>query len=71
MNWSNMSARLAINGGNGHEHMLLFNQERVHSSLLSRLAEVLKDREGGSVTNLDSIWTEILDHLYTVLGLLA
>lgn len=71
MNWNNMSARLAINGGGGQEHVILDAQERKHTSLLGRLADVLKDREGGSITDLNSIWTEVLDHLYTVLGLLA
>lgn len=71
MTWGNMSARLAINGGRGQEHVVLGAQARKHSSLLNRLADVLKDREGGSVTDLNGIWTETLDHLYTVLGLLA
>jgi hypothetical protein len=70
MTWEAMSARVAINGGSGTEHVFLSAQKRVHSSLLGRLADVLKDREGGSITNLESIWTEILDHLYTVLGLI-
>lgn len=70
MAWDKMSARIAINGGGGTEHIVLSAQNRIHSSLLDRLADVLKDREGGSITNLDSIWTETLDHLYTVLGLI-
>jgi hypothetical protein len=70
MTWNTMSARLATNGGGGTEHVILNAQDSVHSSLLDRLADVLKDREGGSITNLDSIWVETLDHLYTVLGLI-
>ncbi len=70
MTWDTMSARVAINGGGGTEHVILSAQNRVHSSLFARLADVLKDREGGSIINLDSIWTETLDHLYTVLGLI-
>lgn len=70
MTWDKMSSRLAINGGGGIEHVVLSAQTRIHSSLLDRLADVSKDREGGSITNLDSIWTETLDHLYTVLGLM-
>jgi hypothetical protein len=70
MTWDRMAARIAINGGSGTEHIILISQNRVHSSLLSRLAEVLKNREGGSLTDLDSIWTETLDHIYTVLGLI-
>jgi hypothetical protein len=65
-----MSARLSINGGRGQEHITLDNQKRVKGPLFSRLAEVLKDREGGSLTNLDTIWTEVIDFLFTVLGLI-
>lgn len=70
MSWNTMSTRLAINGGGGTEHVILIAQNKVHGSLLNRLALVLKGREGGSITNLDSIWTETLDHLFTVLGLI-
>jgi hypothetical protein len=70
MTWSTMSARLSINGGRGQEHITLDNQKRVKGPLFSRLAEVLKDREGGSLTNLDTIWTEVIDFLFTVLGLI-
>ena len=66
-----MSPRLAIGGGGGYQHISLENQGRVRSRLLSRLADVLKDREVGSVTNLDTIWTQILDHLFTILRLIA
>lgn len=70
MTWSIMSSRLAINGSRGREHITLDNQKRVKASLNSRLSDVLKDREGGSVTNIDNIWTETIDFLFTVLGLI-
>lgn len=38
--------------------------------LYNRLSSILKDREGGSVTNLDHVWTQLLDHIYAVLNLI-
>ena len=69
MTWKLMSPRLAIGGGRSHQHITLENQGKTRSALLKRLAEVLKDREGGSVTDLNAIWTETLDHIYTVIRL--
>ena len=70
MIWETMVDRLAIGEPNGIAHKELLDQERVRSTLISRLSQIGKDREGESITNLDSIWTEILDHLFTVLGLI-
>jgi hypothetical protein len=70
MNWNTMASRLAINGNRGQEYITLASQEAVQSTLISRLSEVLKDREGGSLTDLDSIWVEIQDFIFTVFGLI-
>jgi hypothetical protein len=71
MTWPTMSARLAINGGGGIEHVFLGNQQKVYASLNQDLTDILKDREGGSITDLDSIWTKLLDFLFAVMGLIA
>jgi hypothetical protein len=42
----------------------------VRTSLISRLSDIAKDREGGSLTNLDNLWTQISDHIYIVLSLI-
>lgn len=68
MTWEKMSSRLTIGEQNGVAHKELIRQESVRSSLYSRLSDVGKGIEGGAVSNLDFIWTEPLDHLYTVLG---
>jgi len=70
MTWSKMASRLAINGDRGQEHVTLDNQKRVKSSLNKRLSDVIHDREGASATDLDNIWIEIIDFLFTVLGLI-
>jgi hypothetical protein len=68
--WDNMATRLAIGNGGGPLHIRLINQKRLRSSLIARLSDVGKDREGGSITNLEDIWTEMLDHIVTVLGMI-
>jgi len=65
--WNVMAERLSNGGAEGVDYQEMLRQEGVHSSLLGRLAEVGKDREGSSVTNLDHIWTELLDHVFTIL----
>jgi hypothetical protein len=70
MHWARMAERLAINGPSGIECQVLLSQASIHSSLINRLSQVAKDREGQSVTNLDNIWTQMVDFAYTVLGLI-
>jgi len=70
MTWDEMVERLSKGISSGPEHQELVHQGSERSRLISRLSDVLKDREGGSVTNLDNVWTLLLDHTYTVLGLI-
>lgn len=68
MSWGTIVSRLAKKKTG--EETLLLEQDTKRSSLLNRLAAVLKDREGRSVTNLEYIWTEVLDHVFIVLSLI-
>jgi hypothetical protein len=68
MTWQKMAERLAKGGSTGVECQELIRQERNRSSLISRLSDILKDRETGSLTNLDNVWTQVMDHIYTVLA---
>ncbi len=69
INWSQMSDRLAKNGEQSVECQSLKNQESVRSELYNDLSTILKDREGSNIRDLDDIWIESLDHIYTVLSL--
>jgi len=69
MIWETMAKRLAKVTAAGEEDILI-EQEEKRSSLISRLSDVLKDREGGSATNLEYIWIQLLDHVYVVLNLI-
>ncbi len=66
MTWEKMVERLAIGEVQKQE---LTDQEKTHSSLISRLSDVLKEREGGSVINLENIWTQVLDYLFVLFSL--
>lgn len=69
MTWPTMAQRLSKGPENGPQFQELIEHERTHSSLISRLSDIAKDREAGSFTNLDNVWAETLEHLYAVLGL--
>ncbi len=69
MNWEIMSRRLSKGTPGGSEEQELLRQKILRGSLISRLSDVLKDHWAGSVTNLNNIWSEVLDHIYIVLTL--
>lgn len=70
MTWEIMAKKIVKPSPIGTELAELIRQGTVRSILYDRLSNVLKDREGSSQINLDNIWTELLDHIFTVLGLI-
>ena len=69
MTWGRMAERLAKGGPGRIEYQELIARESVNSSLVNRLSQVGKDREGLSYANINVLWTELLDHIFIVLGL--
>jgi len=69
MTWPIMAERLAKGEPQGTECNELEHHKSIYSPLHERLSYVLKEREGGSPANLDQLWTQVLDHIYAVLGL--
>jgi len=61
MTWEEMAKRLA---NSPIAVNIIIRQEKEQSNLLSRTADVLKDRDAGSITNIDNIWVQVLGHLY-------
>ncbi len=70
MTWERMSERLAKNEGHGIECDELINQGTVRLSLIDRLSDIQKDRVPLKTADLDHLWTQFLDHIFTVLGLI-
>lgn len=69
--WPQMAMRLAKGGANSPESKTLIAEEETWKSLHRRLTEVAKTLDTGVATNLDMIFTEWIDHLYTVLSLVG
>jgi hypothetical protein len=70
MSWTEMAKRLSKGGAAGLEYNEIMRQEGIRSSLIKRLSAVGKDREGKSLTDLNNIWSELLDHAFTILNLI-
>jgi hypothetical protein len=71
MTWAVMAERLSPGGATGIEYAELIRQKNIRSPLVDRLSTIGKDREGGSLSNLGHIWTELLDHSFTVLSIVS
>jgi len=69
--WKIMSARLIKVNASKEEIDTLLDQEIERNKLINLLSTVLKDREGISVTNLEYIWTQLLEHIFIVLNLVS
>lgn len=70
MTWSTMTERLTRGIHGGIEFNTLAQQELVRASLITRLSNVGKDREGQALTEISFLWTQVLEHVYTVLSLI-
>jgi hypothetical protein len=70
MTWEKMAEKLSKGGASSLECKEMIRQDKTRSSLISRLSDIGKNREGGSITNLNHIWTELLDHVYAVLNII-
>ncbi len=67
--WPEMAKRLAKSGLKDAPYRELAAQGDVYKTLQNRLSGIAKDREGVSLEELNHIWTQVLDHIYTILGL--
>ena len=69
MSWETMARRLARGPNQQAACDELIGQLAARTSLIERLSDIAKDREGGSLTDLHQVWLEIQNHLIAVLGL--
>ncbi len=70
MTWEKMNERLTKGVAMGPEHQELLSQKAFRETLISRLSDVLKDRKAIDANNMEHLWSQVLDHIYTLLGLL-
>ena len=69
MTWEKMSARLTEAAPAKISENELLRQKQVRTSMIQRLSEIAKDRTRTTPSELDALWTELLDHTFVVLGL--
>jgi len=69
MKWEKMSERLIKNKNDDYLLSELKDQEAVFSNIKEKLSIIGKNREGTHTSKMENIWTEVLNHIYTVLGL--
>ena len=65
-----MAARLAKGGDAGIECRNLKNEENTHKSLHDRLSRIAKNLDKITPEDLNNIFTEFVNHLFTVLNLI-
>jgi len=68
-NWSIMVNRLVITGVSTSEHSTLEGEEATHSQLYDRLSRILKGNLQATIRDMENIFIEVTDHLYTVISL--
>ncbi len=66
--WRTMAARLAPNADN-EARALIAAQEHIRNGVYSDLSDILKDREGAHVRDLETAWTRTLDHIWVVMNM--
>ncbi len=65
MTWDDMAKRLAKRNT---EEAIIAREGKRRSSLYSQLSDIFKDR-GSALPTLTHLWTQVLDHVFTVLSL--
>jgi hypothetical protein len=66
MNWSRMAHRLSKSD---YEKDLLSEKEKIHFLLIDDLSHILKEQDKKLPINLDHKWSQVLDHIYSIISL--
>lgn len=69
-NWSIMAGRIVITGVSTPEHNTLENEKTTNSQLYDRLSRILKGNLNAASSDMDNIFIEVTDHIFTVLSLI-
>jgi hypothetical protein len=70
ISWQEMANRLSKSGPNDEPLNELISQETYYKTLTDKLSQIAKDRQHTTIEQISQIWSEILDFIYTVLGLI-
>ena len=66
-----MGRRLAEIVPDSENYIEFIRQSEVRTKLIASLSDIGKDRESGAATNLEFVWTQVVDHLFVTLSLLG
>lgn len=66
MTWERMAHRLSKGD---YEKRLLIQKEKIQSLLISDLSHIMKEQDKISPINLDQKWSQVLDHIYSIISL--
>ncbi len=69
--WKEIAERLCREKDNSFYKQEIEKWGERHSVYVSRLSDILKDREAGSETDLSALWTEILDRVFALLNMIG
>lgn len=69
MDWELMAQRISHGGPNSPEYNELVSLDTRRLSLIERLSQIAKDREGGIATDVINTWTTLQAFMLAVLGL--
>jgi hypothetical protein len=70
INWDIMVERVFSSDKQSTNYIELIRQGKLRSSLIESLSRIGKDREGSMTLELENLWIQILDHIFTILSLL-
>ena len=70
MIWDEMVMRISKGEAGSVERQELIRQNEIRSSLVSQLSDVLKYRKKHSIVTIEMLWTQVIDHIYVVMGLI-
>jgi len=70
LDWEKIGKRLSKGSPGSTEFQEFIKQEEKYRSLYSRLSKVGKDEDKYSINNLNHVWSELLDYVYTILNLI-
>lgn len=68
--WLQMAEKISKGGKGSIEEIELIKQENVYKKLTNQLSPIAKDRVEIAKADIDVLWTEVIDHMFVVLGLI-
>lgn len=66
MTWEEMANRVADRDERSEKYRIMIFQGEIRKKIISKLSAIGKNREGSPTIKLDDIWSQTLDHTYSI-----